>query len=197
MRACLIGDSLLFIGAADPVPPGSHEVSIDPSAASLQPRDLVFDGAMVRARSSLTTWHIDAMGNWHGVSALGRQPLDVTWGTQIIKDGTAWRAQSEGERLAPAINKEFYKRVAATGITEKRGSMNSYLGALNAKVIDGDALTADEASDCALLRSIDAWEGDMVEMREALIAAADTTYQNDAHWPPKPAGLTPTWLAGF
>lgn len=99
--------------------------------------------------------------------------------------------------LPPLIGAECDRRIAETGISARRGSMNSYLGTLNAKVLDGDALSTDETADRALLRSVDAWEGDMVVTRQALISAADPTFANDAHWPPKPAGLTLEWLAGF
>ena len=58
-------------------------------------------------------------------------------------------------------------------------------------------LTADEHADFGQLGAIDLWQTAMIEVREALIAAADTTtYMLDTTWPASPSGLS-AFLSGF
>ncbi len=105
-------------------------------------------------------------------------------------------ATPRGAALADAIRREFRRRIIAV-VGDARNSMNSYLGALNAKLIDGAALSATEAADRALLRAVDAWESGMVDRREALIRRAASTFADDANWLPPPDGVTADWIAGF
>ena len=204
MRACIIGDGLQLIGDDDAVPEGGHIAPLHASAADTPPRDLVYDGAVVRARSTLAVWHIDGLGNWHGTPAPDRQPLAAAWGTVIVKDGEAWRAKTPAETLAPRIAAECARRIeAACG--GRRPSILSYAIALNGRVSIGlasgqsiaQSLTAEEHADVQLIWALDAWEGAMIEVREALIAAGDASYADAAHWPAAPAGVTAAWLTGF
>lgn len=114
--------------------------------------------------------------------------------------------------LAPDIRAEFARRIDAA-FDGRRPSILSYAISLNGRVLIGlasgqtitQSLTAEEQADVALIWELDAWEGLMIERREALIAAAagrsgasaDAAYADDAHWPAAPAGLTPVWLKGF
>ncbi len=125
--------------------------------------------------------------------------------TQVAEDAPAiavfraWGTSDPAEiarLMAARVDVECRRRVDAL-IGTKRASMLSYLGALNAKRIDGVPLTAEEAADRALILSLDVWEGEMVEARQALVELAEPSFADDAHWPAAPAGVTAVWLAGF
>jgi hypothetical protein len=53
--------------------------------------------------------------------------------------------------------------------------------------------TAEETADLAMIDAIDAWESDCIAVRNARLAAIDTT---ETTWPAPPDGLA-AWLAHF
>lgn len=105
---------------------------------------------------------------------------------------------------AADISAECDRRIAVA-FAGKRASILSYAIALSGKALSGlaagqtiaQALTAEEHANVSLIWALDAWEGDMIAKRESLIAAADPTYADNAHWPEAPAGLTAAWLKDF
>jgi len=107
-------------------------------------------------------------------------------------------AYSKAE-VAAAIMAEAERVVAAAlGSTLRQASMHRHATALLRRVATGGVLTTEEAADAALLYDINAWENDVVAVREALIAAGAIDRARDPEtWPSPPVGVTPAWLTGF
>lgn len=169
--------NLQFIASGEP-PEGYVEVEVDPSASSASPKDVVLVDGKVVLRSSVTTWHIDEIGQRHAAPAEGRQPLQVAWNVPIVRENGVWRASSKSEQLAPAIKAECGRRIVAVASPNTQMNMTAARSA-------GLMSTAEKASYATAL----GWVADMRAKCDGLIDAADQDYLNDAKWPAVPAGV--------
>ncbi|MEQ1711715.1 MAG: hypothetical protein ABL908_09970 [Hyphomicrobium sp.] len=176
-----------------------------PCAMAALPLDRLrlMDGVIVDV-DQRTEWHVDAAGKKRVAAAPDRQPLTCAWDAVLLRDGGAWRVSTERDIVVPRIRAEAARRIIAA-LGGKRSSILSYAVKLNGLVSIGlsqgqgiaQSLDAEQQADVALIWAIDDWETAMIGVREALIAASDPTFTNDAHWPPPPAGLTLEWLTEF
>lgn len=94
------------------------------------------------------------------------------------------------------IQGEYRRRIAAT-LQNKSDSLTREALYLQNLAFHGTSLTAEQLAEVVMSNAINLWETAMIEVREALIAAQDTsTYALDATWPAPPAGLS-EFLNGF
>ena len=133
---------------------------------------------------------------WGRALGIDAQPALAAIAAAVDEPGVA--AAFNAHMLTPAIRFECERRLnAALGSATVQASMLREVGYLNSLVASGAQLTVEQQADAAVLLAVNAWETQMIDAREALIAAADETYADDAHWPAVPSGVTPQWLAGF
>lgn len=104
--------------------------------------------------------------------------------------------QVSPDALARRIGSEFVRRIERA-VGGKAASIQRELTALQNIVLTGGTLTNEQRADVTIILAINGWETAMIGVREQLIAAADATYADDAHWPPPPEGLTAAWLQGY
>ncbi len=175
---------------------GADGVPVPPELSALPISALRFDGARVLDARRLNLFFVDAAGVKHVVDGAGRQPVSCQLHDELIVDGGGWRVRTASEVVAPRIGAECDRRIAAA-LAGKSDSMQREATHLLRLHATGAPLTAEQQADAALLSDINAWETEMIAVREALILAADPTYRDDTHWPPPPSGLTAEWLSGY
>lgn len=177
MRAFLVGDDFQIVQGGD-IPADAQEVEIDASAVGRSPRDVVYDGHVIRSRASLTIWHIDAAGQWHARPGEGRQPVMCAWGDRLVRVGGVWRPQTASEAIAPLVKAECQRRIFAVATTNTQMNLTAARAA-------GRLSTGDQAVYAAGLDWIDA----MRERCADLIVSGNADYLLDQSWPAPPDGL--------
>lgn len=185
MRAQIDLDMIVMTGrtvAGVPVPPDLQSLPIT---------RLRWDDNAIIDIASKSSFFIDARGVKHVTQRdPSWQPLDCAWDAVLIEDDGTWRVAGAADLLAPKIKAECSRRIRAVikdDATQR--NLTAYGADLVAKVsVDGATLDATEAAHLAIVRSIRQWVGVMLAKSRELVAAADDTFEDNAHWPDPPAG---------
>lgn len=115
----------------------------------------------------------------------------------MIRKGKGWvmpppppQPQPDPVMVEATVRAEFTRRILAVATLEQQTSLARYGLRLALKLRrPGATLTAEEEADVAIMDALDLWEGDMVSVRDRLIAAGDAAAASrDETWPAPPEG---------
>lgn len=120
--------------------------------------------------------------------------LDLQTEGYIIEPGPDGAPVAERLRelvITPETVNEWARTIIwlAYGDEALQSSVHRYMVELTAKKAMGQALTADEEADFAIMLAAFQWEQAVLDHAQAIIASGDLSGYQTSDWPPQPDGL--------
>lgn len=179
------------------VPFGPEAIEIaDRRLLALERRQLGLVKGKVIDLATLGRYFIDQRGQKHPSQADPSWPqLKCGWNDPLALVDGMWRVARPSDQIAPSIRREFDRRIGLA-LDNKGQSMIREAVYLQTLVAAGKPLSAEQQAEVTMFTAINDWEARMIDAREALIAAAEPSYADSAHWPAPPEGLA-AFMSGF
>lgn len=183
----------------------SGDVAFDPTAqrvperlAGVPVQRLGLVNGAITDLSALSAFWIDARGQKHPQRA--ESPGEPSWSLvtcafadELASDGNGgWRLAAPADKLMPFIQAECSRRISARASQKAQINANRVATLLVAGALaSGQPLSDSQKADVATAAAVSAWIDATLAACRTLVAAGDSTFADDAHWP----AWDPAWTA--